>query len=270
MNPHFNQKFIIGNWKQNPESLEIAEKLIDITSNFYKNSNSLPGNPMFFVTHAVPSIFVGFLKSYCEKKSRGLEIILQDISCFEGGSHTGEISATQAKKINIEGSIVGHSETRLSPQNPRGDEDKEINLKIQNLFKDDMFAVLCVGEYSRDGLDFENYISNQIKNCLAGTSVENFERLRIAYEPVWAIGKDAKRPATNQEIVDTIKFIKDFLIAEYGDSVTTKTIPILYGGSVDENNAKEILELDGVDGLLIGRASSDPVKWEKLLHNLLN
>ena len=245
MNTELKTKFIIGNWKENPEKLEVAKQLLDISLKFQNLA----------ITHAVPNIFVGFL---ADKKAN---IILQNISCYEGGSHTGEISALQAKNLGLEMSIVGHSETRLSPQNPKGDEDSQVNLKIKNLFAQNMWALLCIGEFERDE-NFKSYIQTQIENCLK--DISNVEKLMIAYEPVWAIGKDAKRPATNEEIIDTIKFIKDFLNQKFPGN----NVKVLYGGSVDENNAHEITNLEHVDGLLIGRASSDPVKWEKLLGNL--
>jgi triosephosphate isomerase len=243
-----NKKLLIGNWKENPNTLDDAKRLINISENFK--------NEKYSITHAVPSIFAGYLKS--EKKN----IILQNISCFEGGSHTGEISAKQAKDLGIEMSIVGHSETRLSPKNPHGDEDKEVNLKIKNLQKENMWACLCVGEYSRTEPGLENYlkyIETQIKNCLQ--DISDFSKIIIAYEPVWAIGKDAIRPATNEEIVEVIEFIKKITTDPRG-----YVVPVLYGGSVDETNAKEILNIPCVDGLLIGRASSDPEKWESLLN----
>lgn len=250
-----NTKYVVGNWKQNPESLEYAKELLEITNGLAEKLVE----KNIFVAHAVPNIFAGVLI----KDNK--EIILQNISCFEGGSHTGEISAQQAKNIGIGMSIVGHSETRLSPNNPRGDEDTQVNIKIKNLFKEKMWAVLCIGEYIRDE-KYRDIIKKQIEDDLKDIDTNDFDKLCLAYEPVWAIGKNATRVATNEEIVDTIKFIKSFLSEKYGE-VGSK-VNVLYGGSVDENNAKEIMNLESVDGLLIGRASSDKEKWSKLLVNL--
>jgi len=250
------QKFIIGNWKQNPENIEVATELLKITEKF--GGELVAKN--IFVTHAVPSIFVGYLINISK------EIILQNISCFEGGSHTGEISAQQAKNLGINTSLVGHSETRLGPTNPRGDEDMQVNLKIKNLIAQNMWTVLCVGEYERDE-NFKNTIKTQTENCLKDIPSEKLVNVCIAYEPIWAIGKSALKPATDEEIVDTIKYIKEFLKEKYQE--VGEKIPVLYGGSVDENNAKAILNLESVDGLLIGRASSDKEKWAALLQNLI-
>lgn len=241
-------KIIIGNWKENPESLEIAEKLIKITNDYRGELK---------IVHAVPSIYAGVLA----KKNDN--IILQNISEFEGGSHTGEISVKQMLDCGIKASIVGHSETRLTPANPKGDEDKQVNLKIKNLVKNDCGFILCVGEYEREAQDYYNFIKLQLENCLTGVEAQEIADNVIAYEPVWAIGKNAKRVATNEEIIEMMKFIKDFVKEKWGVEAH-----VLYGGSVDENNTKEILNLEGVDGLLVGRASSDLEKWEKLLNNV--
>ncbi len=249
-------KFIIANWKENPESLETAQKLLKISETFHNQENF---SQHIAITHAVPTIFAGLLK----KENQKANIILQNISKFEKGSHTGEISATQAKNLNIEMSIVGHSETRLSPQNPHGDENKDINEKMAKIFAENMWACLCIGEYERENENWQKFLQNQIESCLENISQENLQKIVFAYEPVWAIGEQAKRPATKEEISETINFLKNFLNEKY--NIDCK---ILYGGSVDENNAKEILNMEIVDGLLIGRASSDPEKWRNLLNNL--
>jgi triosephosphate isomerase len=241
-------KFIIANWKENPQTLDTAKQLIKITQN-----NKLYN---IEVTHAVPNIFAGILK----QEDKNANVILQNISKFKEGSHTGEISVAQAKNLNIQMSIVGHSETRLSPDNPHGDEDKDVNEKIKNLVSENMWACLCVGEYERSGnFDYKNFILNQIKNCLASLSQNDLQKIVLAYEPIWAIGANAKRAATIEEIVEVINFIKE----------NFPGMKVLYGGSVDEKNALEIMSLNCVDGLLVGRASSDPEKWESLLKSLI-
>jgi triosephosphate isomerase len=248
-------KLLIGNWKENPQSLEEAKKLVQISEKFQQTQRSFgeDGRKYYVaIAHAVPNIFAPLLIS--PKKN----IILQNISAFESGSHTGEISAKQAKDLCIPMSIVGHSETRLYPGHPHGDEDKEINSKIKNLIQEDMWPILCVGEYERDE-NFVSFIESQLEKDLDGIESAKLSNIIVAYEPVWAIGEKAKRPATQEEIIESMKAIRNFLDKK------TKGNKILYGGSVDETNAKEILSLEQVDGLLVGRASSDINKWTKLL-----
>jgi triosephosphate isomerase len=251
-------KLIIANWKENPDTLDIANKLLKITNEFHSKENS----EHFIITHAVPNIFAGLLINQNPKE----KIILQNISKHMSGSHTGEISGTQAKKLGIPMSIVGHSETRLSPENNHGDEDKDVYQKIKNLLAEEMLVCLCIGEFDRENTDWKSFLDQQLKKCLVDIKNSDLEKIIFAYEPVWAIGEKAKRPATTEEIVETISFVKEKIREIF---VGAENIKVLYGGSVDDKNAKEILSLDVVDGLLIGRASSDPTKWEKLLGTLL-
>lgn len=275
-----NHKIIIANWKQNPETLDEGIKLINISEEFqkessnkfwsdYENNISTAGKYNIYIAHAVPSIFAE--KLFTTSKKTG--VILQNVSEFEGGSHTGDISVKQMKDCGIHNSIVGHSETRLTPANPRGDENAQVNSKIKILVENNSGFLLCVGEYERfdndsqagkDARHFE-FVKKQLEECLQDISSETIADNIIAYEPIWAIGKSAKRVATNEEIIEMIDFIKNFIKEKF--AVETH---VVYGGSVDENNAKEILNLKGVDGLLIGRASSNADTWEKLLNNVGN
>lgn len=247
------QKLIIANWKENPSSLEEANSLLKISGDFSRDGNS---NSALQILHAVPYIFAGAIKILKPDS----QIILQNISKHTGGSHTGEISVAQASKMGINMSIIGHSETRLSPDNPHGDEDKDVNIKIQNILSANMLVCLCIGEYDREVIDWKNFLKDQVSTALAGVQKENLDKIIFAYEPVWAIGEHAKRAATREEIVESIEYIKTILPSSEGK--------VLYGGSVDENNAKDILNLEVVDGLLIGRASSDVSKWGRLLNSL--
>lgn len=249
------KKIIIGNWKENPNSIEHVESILEITDN---NSGSIK-NAGYLVLHAAPSIYAGMFS-----KERN-DIILQNISHYKGGSHTGEISSEQAKSAGISASIVGHSETRLSPKNPKGDEDFQVNLKIKNLIEQEMFACLCVGEHERSTTYME-FIKDQIKVALKDIPKDGLEKIIIAYEPIWAIGEGSTRPASKEEIIETITGIKEYLKEEYGQA--GESIKVLYGGSVDERNVKEIVSLQVVDGALIGRASSDAAKWDLILKTL--
>ena len=241
------KKIIIANWKQNPQTITAANELLVITEKYAQQL----AKSNIYVAHAVPTIFVGQLPQS--------NLILQNISAYTGGSHTGEISAEQGKSLGIPMSLVGHSETRLSPQNPHGDENQEINLKIKNLLSMDMNVCLCVGEYIREE-NYEKIIFEQIDMAYKGIPNYNLKSIVVAYEPVWAIGIHAKRAASTHEIVETIKLIKKYILEKY--HIEQK---VLYGGSVNENNARDILNLEPVDGLLIGRAGSEKRSWEQIL-----
>jgi phosphoglycerate kinase len=257
---HFMQKIIIGNWKENPENFDQAKQLLAISKKYKANLEQ----KNIFLLHAVPTIFAK--DAVAEYGAEG--IILQNISQHENGSHTGDISVKQMKSLGINMSLVGHSETRLSPENPHGDEDQNINQKIKRVFANQAYATLCVGEYTRENShDFLDYIQTQVDSALKQDGKEDLidlQKIIFAYEPVWAIGKKAKRAASNTEILETISGIKRHLAQKYNHQAK-----VLYGGSVDENNIQEVMNLENTDGALVGRASCDPEKWEKLLQNLL-
>ena len=241
------EKLIIGNWKENPESSEVGKKLLEITKKYRK----ILKEKGFEILSAPPNIFMSELIKLDEK------IILQDISKFESGSHTGEVSYKMLKSMGVPGSIVGHSERRESRVNIHGDRDEEVNQKLKNLLNNGLLAVLCIGESVRDG-NWKEILEKQIKSCLQNIGIGKFNNLIIAYEPIWAIGENALRPATKEEIIETINFIKSVLA----------NVKVLYGGSVDESNIQEILNISVCDGVLVGRSSSDISKWEKLLVKL--
>jgi triosephosphate isomerase len=195
-----------------------------------------------------------------------VKVGVQDIFWAEEGAYTGKFGAEQAKSIGANFSIIGHSETRESEENKKGYTDEEINLKIKNLLQNKMNMVLCVGEKKRDiNVDWKAEISEQFKKNLTGIVKEDLKNITIAYEPIWAIGKNAVRVATDEEITESIDFIRFYLENHFGRG--SGDIKVLYGGSVDDKNINQILNLKNVDGVLVGRASADMEKWEKLLKN---
>lgn len=260
-------KYIIANWKTNPDSIEKAKKLLQITADFNtkqkakKEKSQLENFTNFEIAHAVPAIYASALA--LESK----EIFVQDIFHKEDGAYTGKFGAKMAKSVGVYMSIVGHSETRENKQNKKGYTDTEIAEKVRHLIDNKMWACLCVGEEVRNK-NYREVIKKQILDSLSLAKASDYKNLCLAYEPVWAIGKDAKRPATNSEISETIEFIKEVLAEKFG-AKNSKSIIVLYGGSVDKTNIKEINDLDCVGGFLIGRASSDAKKWEGLLSMLL-
>ncbi|MDB5224858.1 MAG: triosephosphate isomerase [Candidatus Adlerbacteria bacterium] len=167
------------------------------------------------------------------------------------GAHTGEVSAAMAKSVGATFTIVGHSERRA-----QGESDAAVYANLQAALAQKLIPVLCVGESERDpnGAHFE-YIENQLTSALRGFNKAS--KLVIAYEPVWAIGKsagDAMKPADLQEMHI---FIRKTLTAILGRAVAD-TVSIIYGGSVEAENAASLLEEGGVSGFLVGHASATP------------
>ena len=147
-----------------------------------------------------------------------------------------------------------------------GETDEQVALKLKSILQFPLIPVLCIGEKTRD--DDGAYIKEirkQLKASLVGLTKEEIARLVIAYEPVWAIGKNAKAPCTPAECREVVQVIRQVLADQLGSTAFVAQIPVVYGGSVDAINAESFL-LDGlVAGLLVGRASLDPKQFVQII-----
>jgi triosephosphate isomerase len=156
--------------------------------------------------------------------------------------------------------IVGHSERRIA-----GDTSERVRGQLESALAKGLVPILCVGEREReaDGEHF-SFIENQLASALRGLSAAAIKKLVVAYEPVWAIGKhaaDAMRPAELQQMVI---FIRKVLSGIVERRVALK-VPILYGGSVEPSNAKELVVEGGAGGFLVGHASTTPETFFEIL-----
>ena len=167
---------------------------------------------------------------------------VQDISMYDLGSHTGEISAKQAKEMGVNYAIVGHSERRKYNK----ETDEEINKKVIKGLEEGLNVILCIGE--NKGEDKEEVITKQLLNDLK--NVNNFDNLIIAYEPIWCIGTGIT--PTNEQIETTITFIETKIKENF-----KKHVKVLYGGSVDKDNINVLKKVNNLSGFLIGKASTD-------------
>lgn len=178
---------------------------------------------------------------------------LQNISCYDNGSHTGEITAKQAKQLGINYTIIGHSERR----NEQKETDLEINQKVIKALENDMNVILCVGE--KKGEDKEKIIKEQLLKALE--NVDDLSNLIIAYEPVWCIGTGIT--PTNNQIQATINFIQTIIYEKCSQSAK-----IIYGGSVDKDNINILKNIENLSGFLIGKASTDCEHFKKIIDSL--
>jgi triosephosphate isomerase len=247
-------KIIVANWKMNPQSKKEAELLFGSISKEVKNVK----NSQIIICPPFP-----FLSVYQNNKSKKIFLGAQNVSIENEGSHTGEVSSLMLSSMKVKYTIVGHSECRSS-----GETNKTVNEKILNLLKNKISPIVCVGEKERDhDGNYLSFIQDQIGECLNGVSKNQIKNLIIAYEPVWAIGKNATREATKEEFVEMKIFIKKVISDLYGSSVA-HSIPIIYGGSVNPLNAKSFAIEAGADGLLVGRDSLNPKKFGAILSAL--
>jgi triosephosphate isomerase len=233
-------KYIIANWKTNPQTIDEARELIKIGSELGEH----------IAHYAVPAPFLGILG-----KEFSPVIGSQTVSGLEGGAETGLFTASQVKETGATFTLVGHSEDRK-----RGATDEYVNSAIKASVKKDLYTCVCVGESEFD--NFENEVSAQLDKNLHGLEEElKQNKIMFAYEPVWAIGAGAKRPATKEEINEGITWIQNYLQNNFG----VERAYIIYGGSVGAENIDSILELESCDGVLIGRASADKEKWQGIV-----
>jgi len=230
-------KYIIGNWKMNVDA--------DLVSSFNKSFKKADLNNKAVFGLAVPAIFVDDMKKSLSKIN--CLVGTQNVSEHERGAFTGEISAKMLKDKGVNFCIVGHSERRAM----YGDTNEVVNGKLNRLLECEITPLLCVGETLTEyekGIT-KDVLKTQLINSLKNIEPKKLAGLIVAYEPVWAIGTG--KTATNQEIKNCVEYILEILNSILGKN----KIPVLYGGSVKANNAKDILSIPNVSGALIGGAS---------------
>ncbi|MEN3033413.1 MAG: triose-phosphate isomerase [Aquificaceae bacterium] len=172
------------------------------------------------------------------------------------GAYTGEVSLRMLKELNVSLALVGHSERRQI----FGESNEVIAKKVKSAIEESIQPVLCVGESLEErqaGVAFE-VVKSQLRLALG--DIQSLERLIVAYEPIWAIG--SANPAKPEDAQQMHQIIKDSVKALYSQDIDIK---VLYGGSVSAENAEEFLKMPDVDGLLVGGASLDPVKFAKIV-----
>lgn len=237
------QKIIIGNWKMNPSTLEEAQALFDAIKNgIGKNSN---------VVICPPYVYLPLLK--------GLTLGAQNVSDKEKGAFTTQISAAILKDLGVKYVLVGHSESRQYLK----ETNEIINEKIKECLRVGLKPILCIGE--DDGEDKIKVLESEITEALGGISEEQLKDIIIAYEPIFAVGTG--KNCSIEETKTSVGIIKDCLAKIYTQNVADQ-MRIIYGGSVNSQNAKEYLENANVQGLLPGGASLKPEEFIKIVESV--
>ncbi len=230
-------KFIIGNWKMNGDFAhkELAEAIIA------SSTDKLSDNLMVGICPPFPYL------SYFSDVIGGSKVQLgaQDCHFNEKGAHTGDVSAAMLKEVGCKIAIVGHSERRAN----HFESDEIVCAKAKAVLSKGMTPIICVGETDeqrKSGKAIE-VVLGQVSASCPGESSD----IVVAYEPVWAIGTG--NVASVQDIEEMHLAIRERLVSIYG--AAGEGVKILYGGSVNAANAKEILAIANVDGALVGGAS---------------
>ena len=242
--------FIAGNWKMfktKAEAIAFAEEFREL----YKDTD---------VQTAICAPFTNL--EALKEAFAGTEIKVgaQNVHFADEGAFTGEISVSMLEEIGVDFCIVGHSERRQY----FGETDETVNKKLKKLFEGPIRPILCVGESleERDADKAFDVVGGQIKADLEGIDAADVKKLVIAYEPIWAIGTG--RTATPDQAEEMCAFIRKTLIEIYGEEVSDEAI-IQYGGSVKPANATEIMNMDEIDGALVGGASLKPEDFMEII-----
>ena len=224
-------KYIVGNFKMNGDSSMIN----DWISKFSCNSKHK-------IIIALPQTYLNF----SDMLPADIYLAAQDVSPYQDGAYTGQISAKMLHDFNVRYCIIGHSERREYAQ----ETDDQVYQKFCSLKEFSISPIVCIGESLeiRETGDPKNFILNQIQKF---TDIK--EEIIFAYEPIWAIGT-GKIPST-ADIEQMINVIKDNVFSG---------AKVLYGGSVNVKNAPDLLSIKNLDGLLVGGASLNPVEFAKI------
>ncbi len=256
------KSLVVANWKMYIHSVDDVKSYV---AAFRRSTKELQGvdvviaPPFPFIAGVAASLFSKMTPM--DMKKSPLHIGAQTVSpCFDA-KNTGEVSVEMLKSLGVSHVIVGHSERRS-----KGETDEQINQQIARAVDMDIIPILCVGEAARD--DSGTYVSAiaaQLISALKNISQKVADKLVVAYEPLWAIGRtqaDAMQPADVEEMVI---FIRKTLADLVGRDAALR-VPVLYGGSVGADNVAALLANGGVSGFLVGRESSNVDSFISILN----
>jgi triosephosphate isomerase len=236
------KNIVAGNWKMNKtlqEGLALATELNEVLAGAELKCDVVIGTPFIHlasVAAAIDTTKIGVAAQNCANK--------------ESGAYTGEISAAMVKSTGANYVILGHSERRAY----YGETAELLKTKTELALKNDLTPIFCIGEVleERESGVFFDVVKSQIVDSLFELSAEDFGKLVLAYEPVWAIGTGKTASAAQAQEIHA--FIRETVTAKYGEEVAQNT-SILYGGSCNASNAQELFSNPDVDGGLIGGAA---------------
>jgi len=238
------QKIVAGNWKMNKtleEANILASEVLGMVTDEVKSNVR--------VILCAPFPYLLPIKNLLGSNSR-ISVSAQNCSEHESGAYTGEVSASMLKSLGVPYVILGHSERRQY----FAEDGKLLAKKIDVAHKHGLIPIFCCGEPLdvREANGHEALVKKQIEESLFHLDADRLQKVVIAYEPVWAIGTG--KTATSQQAQEMHAVIRKHLASKYGQSVAD-SITILYGGSVNAANAKELFSCPDVDGGLVGGAS---------------
>ncbi len=241
------KKIIIANWKLNSN--------IDFIKNYIKKINKINfNNNKYEISIAPPIIYLYLINKLIKNK---FNTTSQNIDIHLSGAFTGETSGWMLKDINTKYVIIGHSERRKYHK----ENNKLILKKIIISKKSNLIPIICIGENEKEYLNNESIKTCKLQiNCLIKNNEQILDNTIIAYEPIWAIGTN--KTADLKHIIKIHKFIKKHL------KKNNSKIKIIYGGSININNAKNIIQNEEIQGLLIGSSSLDINNFINIINSI--
>jgi len=235
------QKIVAGNWKMNKNAEETEDLLNDLIDKLPQDVDA---------QIIVAPTFINLASAVDHLEFTNIAVAAQNMHQNENGAYTGEISADMLKSIGVNIVILGHSERRAYFH----ETDTILAQKVTTALKHDMTVIFCFGEELKDRQNNQhfNVVENQLRDGLFHLENNDWEKIILAYEPVWAIGTG--ETASPEQAQEMHEFIRETIRKRYGSNIAEQ-VSILYGGSVKPENAKEIFSKPDVDGGLIGGAA---------------
>ncbi|MBT4738533.1 MAG: triose-phosphate isomerase [Flavobacteriales bacterium] len=246
------KNIVAGNWKMNLKRDEGLDLINDVI-------NLLPSDNKVEVVFAPSFIHLYKVNKMCLNLDK-VNTASQNVSKEERGAFTGEISAEIIRSANVKYTIIGHSERREYFKETNEDLKQKVDVSLEN----NLEVIFCCGE-SLDQREEEvhfNWLKIQISESLFHLSSDDFRKIIIAYEPIWAIGTGVT--ASSDQAEEIHKFIREIIAQKYGDELANN-ISILYGGSCKPTNARDIFSKDNIDGGLIGGASLNAESFVEII-----
>lgn len=236
------KNIVAGNWKMNTtlaEGVALAKDVNEALKDFKPNCD---------VVIAVPFTHLASVNAVIDNTKLGLGA--ENCADHKSGAYTGEVSAAMVASTGAKYVILGHSERRQY----YGETSDTLKEKVALALANGLTPIFCIGEVleERDNGSYLDVVKKQIEDALFEMSADDFSKLILAYEPVWAIGTG--KTATDDQAEEMHAFIRSVIAKKYGDEVAEST-SILYGGSCKPTNAPQLFAKPNVDGGLIGGAS---------------
>ncbi len=252
MNRKYRKTLIAGNWKMNKTPSETKAFMLAL-------KGILPKGRWCDIALCVPSVCIP--AAVRALRDTRIAVGAENVNANPSGAYTGEVSTAMLHDAGCKYVIIGHSERRAM-----GETDADVNAKTHAALNAGLVPIVCCGESleQRESGVTAEWITMQIKLALEGISEDKIRKVVIAYEPIWAIGTG--RTATPEQAEEVCQHIRAVVRKLFG-SKNARATTILYGGSMNEKNAYELLAQPDIDGGLIGGASLVPEKFVKIIED---